>query len=216
METQLIRDGEGGRKKKTSMARGGFQCSITRQLSSREADEDTTVCLSCQHWGELGICQLYIPSPIQARRPRQSATQTASHPSLNPHSLLCTLGEQVAAYGDISAGSFDRCEPSRIELFLFCSSASSAILMCAADAVQLQHNQTWTLRSRSNAGVTEAPVSRLESLSLALWGLFSFKYLCHYRAFTCTCFGAEGAIKSQFVKKKKKKTHIYIICHSKS
>lgn len=42
--------GRGGKKKKkTSLARGGFQRSITRQLSSWETDEDATVCLSCQH-----------------------------------------------------------------------------------------------------------------------------------------------------------------------
>lgn len=133
-----------GRGEKTSVARGGFQRSITRQAASREADEDATVCLSCQHRGELGICQLYIPSPIQARRPRQSPTQTASHPSLLPHSLLCTLAEQVAPYGDFSAGSCDHCEPSRVEP-VFISPASSAILSCAADVVQLQHSQTRTL-----------------------------------------------------------------------
>lgn len=181
-----MRDGVG--EKKTSVARGGFQHSITRQPSSREADEDATVCLSCQHRGELGICQLYIPSPIQASRHRQSPTQTDSHPSLHPQSLLCTLGEQVAAYGDFSAGSFDRREPSRSGP-VFISPASLALLSCAADVVQLQQSQTRTLWSKSNTGVTDAPVSRLESLSLALLGLFSFKYLCHYRAFSCVCFG---------------------------
>lgn len=41
--------------------------------------------------------------------------------------------------GDFSAGSFDHCEPSRVKP-VFISAASSAILSCAADVVQLQHS----------------------------------------------------------------------------
>lgn len=45
-------EGERERKrgrKKTSVAEGGGQHSITRHPSSRAADEGATVCLSCQH-----------------------------------------------------------------------------------------------------------------------------------------------------------------------
>lgn len=186
-----------GCRKKTSMTRGGLQGSITRQPSSRAADEDTTVCLSCQHWGELGICQLYIPSLIQARRPRQSATQAAAHPSLHPHSLPCTLGEQVAAHGDFSTGAFDHSEPRRAEP-IFTSAASWAVLSCAPDVPQWQQSQKGTLRSRSKAGVGwlrlhsqgwRSERSFTKSLSSALICLFSFKYQPRYEASSRISFG---------------------------
>lgn len=195
-----------GYRKKTSVARGGLQGSITRQPSSRAADEDATVCLSCQHWGELGICQLYIPSLIQARRPRQSPAQTAAHPSLHPHSLPCTLGEQVAAYGDFSTGAFDHSEPSGAEL-IFISAASSAVLGCAPDVLQWQQSQKGTLRSRSKAGVTETPFSRVEireifhkvSVFSSHMSVF-FQISASLRSLFTRLLWAEGAIKSQLVK----------------
>lgn len=181
-----MRDGVGQKKNKRGQRRFS---ALNHQATIQPGSRWGRNCLGCQHWGELGICQLYIPSPIQARRPRQSPTQTAFNPSLRPHSLLCTLGEQVAAYGDfplVILTTVNQVEP------LFISPASSAILSCAAVVVQLQHSQTRTLGSRSNAGVPVffwVPVSRLESLSSVLWGLFSFKYLHHYRAFSCSCSG---------------------------
>lgn len=194
-----------GCRKKTSVARGGLQGSITRQPSSRAADEDATVCLSCQHWGELGICQLHIPSLIQARRPRQSPTQTAAHPSLHPHSLLCTLGEQVAAYGDFSTGAFDHSEPSRAEP-IFVSAASSAVLSCAPDVLQWQRSQEETLRSRRQAGVTETPFPRVEireifykvSVFSSQMSVF-FQISASLRSLFTHSLWAEGAIKSQLV-----------------
>lgn len=83
-------------------------------------------------------------------------------------------------------------------------------LSCAADVVQLQQSQTRTLRSRSTAGVAEAPVSRLGSLSLALLDRFSFKYLCHYSGFSCVCFGLEEPLSLSWWK-----PHISITSRSK-
>lgn len=195
-----------GCRKKTSVAGGGLQGSITRQPSSRAADEDATVCLSCQHWGELGICQLYIPSLIQARRPRQSPTQTAAHPSLHPHSLPCTLGEQLAAYGDFSTGAFDHSEPSRAEP-IFISAASWAVLSCAPDVLRWQQSQKGTLRSRSKVGVTETSFSRVEireifykvSVFSSHMSVF-FQISASLRSLFTPLLWAEGAIKSQLVK----------------
>lgn len=104
----------------------------------------------------------------------------------------------MAAYGDFSAGSFDHCEASRVEP-VFISPASSAILSCAADAVQLQQSQTWTLRSRSNAGVTEALVSRLESVFRSLGSVF-FQISASLPSLFMHLLWAEAAINSQLVK----------------
>lgn len=72
-------------KRKTSVAKRGGQHSITRHPSSRAADEGETICLSCQQWGELGICQLCPTSLIQRDKYRHT------HTSLHPHSYLDTL-----------------------------------------------------------------------------------------------------------------------------
>lgn len=109
----------------------------------------------------------------------QTITNTNSLPPISPPTFSAVHS------GGTGGGGFDHCEPSRVEP-VFISPASLDIWSCAAAVVQLQHNQT---RSRSNAGVTEAPVSRLGPLSSALLGLFSFTYRCHYRAFSCICFG---------------------------
>lgn len=63
------------------VTKGGGQCSITRHPSSRAADEGATVCMSCQHWGKLGMCQ---PCSSHSLSPTRN-TPTRSHPLLSAH-----------------------------------------------------------------------------------------------------------------------------------
>lgn len=197
METRPVRDG--GRGEKTSMARGGFQRSITRQPSSREADEDATVCLSCQDWGELGICQLYIPSPIQARRPRQSATQTASHQSPPPTFSAVTLrGTGGGIWGLFRwqfwplwtkprwAGFHFSCQFGHSELCCWCSTAAAK-----PDTDTSVKEQCWGDWSSS----LKTGVSALRSL-----GSVFFQISVSLQSLFMRLLWAEGAIKSQLVK----------------
>lgn len=75
----------------TNAAKRGRRHSITRQPSSRAADEGATICQSCQHWGELGICQPPPLSFIHANP--DSRPHKHSRPSLYPHSVLDTRAQ---------------------------------------------------------------------------------------------------------------------------
>lgn len=89
----------GGKKKVAERCR---QHSISRRPSSRAADEGATVCLSCQRWGELGICQ-HQPRLSHSHTQIQTATHTRTLTPISPPTSRLghpgMRGEQVATYG---------------------------------------------------------------------------------------------------------------------
>lgn len=127
----------------------------------------------------------------------QKHKQPPTH--LSTHILCCALwGNRWRHMGTFPLAVLTTVNQAALSLFVFSCQFSHSDVCCWCSTAAAKpdtdasvREQRWGNRSSSlKAGAS----------ALALLGLFSFKYLCHYRAFTCTCFGAEGAIKSQLVK----------------